>query len=100
MLTKNQILQVNKYIEGKTTQTWEKVPQKHLDFPQMTFCVLYQFKREALLDMGLPDDFLIAGNPKNSATLGNKSMPNIEEVWENATYSETEFNIRNSSNPF
>ena len=100
MLTKKQISQVDKYIKGKTTQTWEKVPQKLLDFPQMTFCVLYQFKKEALSDMGLPDDFLIAGNPKNSATLGNKSMPNIEEVWENATYSETEFNIRNSSNPF
>ena len=90
-------LQIIKYIEGKTTQTWEKVPCKNLDFPQVTFCVKYQFKREALLDMGLPDDFLIGGNPKTSASLGNKSMPDLAQVWENGTYSQPEFDIRNIS---
>ena len=93
-------LQILKFIESKTTQTWEKVPQKNLDFPQVTFCVLHQFKRGVLFDMGLPDDFLVPGSPKTSDTLGNRSMPDIAEVWENATYSEKEFNIRNIANTF
>ena len=76
------------------------MPQKNLDFPQVTFCVLYQFKRDVLFDMGLPDDFLVPGSPKTSDTLGNRSMPDIAEVWENATYSEKEFNIRNIANTF
>ena len=90
-------LQVLKYIEAKTTQTFEKVPQENLDFPQVTFCVKYQFKREALSDMGLPEDFLIGGNPKTPESLGNKSMPDIAEAWENGTYSQPEFDIRNIS---
>ena len=89
---------MEKYLEGKTTQTWEKVPEEYLDFPQMTFCVEYQFKTDALFAMGLPDSFLIAGSPKNKESLGNKSMPNLEEVWEKATYSEKEFFIRFASN--
>ena len=86
-----QSCKVIKYYEGRTTVTQGKIINEHLDFPQVMFCVSSGFKSQVLLDEGLHKDFLSFA--QFNTHYEDKILNDIEELWDNATYSSEEFAV-------
>ncbi len=81
--------QVVKYYEGKTTQTVEKVAYNELPLPYISLCMESPFKKQVLLDMGLPERFFLTAEP----SIATGSFPSLNETWQKATYSAQELEV-------
>ena len=82
-------LQIIKFIDGKRTQIVEKMTSDSMDFPQVLFCTSRGFKTNVLTDIGLKANSMKFA--QFSTYYQNIDLGDIEEIWENATYSMEEF---------
>ena len=80
-----------KFYEGQTVQTIERETFEEIEVPQVVFCVKLQFKTDVLTKLGLQESFLY---PHSPTYMENVSIPDIKELWENATYNINETAIR------
>ena len=62
-----------------------------LDFPQVMFCTSQGFKDQVLTDIGLREDSLRFAQFINHYE--DRNLPDIEGLWDNATYSAEEFAV-------
>ena len=84
--------QVYKFSVGKTTTAVEKKHYESLLLPEITICMEYGFKKEALEREGLPERFFLTAD----STYGNNGtdpFPDLLDTWEKATYSDRELEI-------
>ena len=79
-----------KFYEGQTVQTTERETFEEIEVPQVVFCIKLQFKTDVLTKLGLDHNFLY---PYLHLHMENDSIPDMKEVWENATYSINETSI-------
>ena len=84
--------QVYKFSVGKTTTAVEKKHYDALQLPEITICMEYGFKKEALEREGLPERFFLTAD-SNYGNNGTDPFPDIMETWEKATYSDRELEI-------
>ena len=84
--------QVYKFSVGKTTTAVEKKHYDALQLPEITICMEYGFKKEALEGEGLPERFFLTAD-SNYGNNGTDPFPDIMETWEKATYSDRELEI-------
>ena len=78
-----------KFYNGKRTQIIEKLTSDSMDFPQVQFCTSQGFKPKVLTDMGLKESSLKLA--QFTTYYENVNLGDIEEIWDNATYSMEEF---------
>ena len=76
-------------MEGKITQTQERLISNQMEFPQVLICAKNGFKADALAEMGYPDDIL---TPQTRSLTDNYEF-DAESVWEKGTYSNTELAV-------
>ena len=76
-------------MEGKTTQTKERIISNKMEFPSLMICTQNGYKEDALADIGLPVDIL---KIRSRPTEGNFEF-DPESVWNEVTYSSNELNI-------
>ena len=76
-------------MEGKTTQTKERIISNKMEFPSLMICTQNGYKEDALADIGLPVDIL---KIRSRPTEGNFEF-DPESVWNKVTYSSNELNI-------
>ena len=82
-------LQIVKFINKKRTQIVEKMTSDSMDFPQVQFCTSRGFKTNVLTDIGLKAHSMKFA--QFTTYYENIDLGDIEEIWENATYSMEEF---------
>ena len=78
-----------KFYNGKRTQIIEKLTSDSMDFPQVLFCTSQGFKPNVLTDMGLKENSMKIA--QFTTYYENIPLGDIEEIWNNATYSMEEF---------
>ena len=71
-------------------QTTERSFEEELEVPQVTFCTKYPFKTDALTKVGLTEFFLLDAP---HTYMENIKITDVDEVWENGTYSMDELSI-------
>ena len=76
-------------MEGKTTQTKERIISNKMEFPSLMICTQNGYKEDALADIGLPVDIL---KIRSRPTEDNFEF-DPESVWNKVTYSSNELNI-------
>ena len=82
-------MQVIKFHNGKRTQIIEKMTSNSMDFPQIEFCTSDGFKQDVLKRMGLMENSLRLGQFITYEE--NLELKDINDIWDNATYSLDEF---------
>ena len=73
-----------KFYEEQTIQTTERKFEEELEVPQVVFCTQYPFKADVMKNMGLRQNFLLV---QPYTYLENINITDINDVWENGTYS-------------
>ena len=81
--------QIAKFVEGRTTQTKERIISNEMDFPDLMICTQNGYKTESLTEMGLPEDILQI----RSRPTGDNFDFDPEGVWDEGTYSMDELAI-------
>ena len=84
------IPQVVKFFEEQTIQTTERRFEEELEVPQVVFCTKFPFKTDMMTEMGFREKFLLV---KPHTYLENKNITDLNDVWENGTYSMDELSI-------
>jgi hypothetical protein len=80
--------EVTKFIEGRTTETAEKMPDEDINLPHMTFCVKRPFKKEALLKLGITDIFFYTPHENPDIV-----FPDLNSTWNKVTYSKEDLGL-------
>ena len=62
-----------------------------MEVPQVVFCTKLPFKNDVLSRMGLTEDFL---SPMWKTYMEDLDIADLNQVWENATYSMNELSIK------
>ena len=76
-------------MEGKTSQTKERVASNEMAFPELMVCAQNGYKMDPLANIGLPEDILKI----RSRPLEENFEFDPESVWDEGTYSIDEFAI-------
>ena len=76
--------QCTKFMEGSTTISLERRNRGNIPLPIIALCMKQRFKDGVLASFGLPDDFF---DNRKRTSLHLQAMPNLAEVWNNATWS-------------
>jgi hypothetical protein len=82
--------QVVKFYLGRVAQTVEKISNASLKFPHISFCSSEPFKLKELDRIGVPKSIFTYESHDHSP---GESFPELNETWQNATYSKDEFKI-------
>ena len=82
-------IQITKFVEGRTSQTKERIISNQMEFPELMICAQNGYKTDALADRELPEDFL---QIRSRPTEDNFDF-DPESVWDEGTYSMNEFAI-------
>ena len=61
-----------------------------MEVPQVVFCTKFPFKTDMMTEMGFREKFLLV---KPHTYLENKNITDLNDVWENGTYSMDELSI-------
>ena len=64
---------------------------EEMEVPQVVFCTKLPFKNDVLSRMGLTEDFL---SPMWKTYMEDLDIADLNQVWENATYSMNELSIK------
>ena len=62
-----------------------------MEVPQVVFCTKLPFKTDVLSRLGLTEDFL---SPMWKTYMEDLNIADLNQVWENATYSMNELSIK------
>ena len=77
------------FVEGKTSQSLERLISNEMEFPQVLICAKNGFNTDALAEIGYSEDILM---PQPRPTTDNYDF-DAESVWEKGTYSTTELAV-------
>ena len=81
--------QLTKFLEGSTTTTLEKVNLAYIPMPMIIMCSSQRYKYDALIDMGLPKNFLDDHRMKSLPI----TFPDLNQTWLNATWAFDDFDL-------
>ena len=76
--------QCTKFMKGSTTISLERINIGKIPLPTIALCMRQRFKDGVLASFGLPEDFF---DNRDRTELDMQAMPNLAEVWNNATWS-------------
>ena len=79
-----------KFYLGKRIQTTDRETVEEIEVPKVVFCTQHSVKTDVLLNMGYEENFL---RTQFHTYMEDFTIPDINEVWENATYSMEELSI-------
>ena len=76
---------MEKFYEGTTTQTQERLTSNNMEFPQFMICSKFGYKADALTELGLPKNFLSTMEPRR--VVNDNHDFDVQNVWDVGTYS-------------